>query len=201
MPRQAPPVRVPGPQAVVVNGFAGYPQSHDPATDAVLVRPARQRDVDDIVSMWRCMMAFHHELDTRFQFEPDAPTQFRKLVRGALRDRSACLYVAELEGSLVGYVMAHLAPRPPVYPVGRYGFISDLYVLERWRRMGIGGALLRHAVAWLSARAVTAVELLAAERNLDAHAFWEAMGFRQFLVLYRMDLEQTSERAGGGQRL
>jgi len=89
---------------------------------------------------------------------------------------------------VVGYVLAYEAARPPVYPAGRYGFISDLFVLEPYRGQGIGRALVRRALLWLRTIGVTSVELLASEHNEHAQRFWEAVGFRRFLRMYRLDM-------------
>lgn len=165
-----------------------------------LVRPARRSDTDEITGLWQAMMSLHRALDPRFKFDADAASAFRQHVRSAMRNREMCVYVAELGGRIVGYVLAHTTPRPPIYPVGRYGFISDLYVMEPYRRQGIGQTLLQYAVKWLASLGVTAVELLAAERNEQGRAFWEAMGFRPFLVMYRLDMVAASGDAPDRER-
>jgi GNAT superfamily N-acetyltransferase len=95
---------------------------------------------------------------------------------------------------VVGYVIAEMQARLPIYPAGRYGFISDICVTERYRRRGIGRALAERAVRWCSGEGATSVELFAAERNPVSGAFWSAMGFGPYLRMLRMDVDDALRR-------
>lgn len=153
----------------------------------VAVRDAHKRDVDAVVRLWEEMMTMHFELDARFRFVADAPVAFARHLRQTMGSRRARVFVAEAGGAVVGYVLAELHERPPIYPVGVYGFISDLCVTESRRRFGIGRALFERAWQWLISCDVTAVELHAADCNDAGLRFWKAMGFTPYLRLMRQD--------------
>jgi len=154
-----------------------------------VIRPARRSDVDGIALLWQEMMALHFDLDSRFRFVADAPTAYARHIRRSMSSRRAHVAVAEASGRIVGYVLAELHERPPIYPVGIYSFISDLCVEPSQRQRGIGRALFRAAWRWALSCGVTAVELYAAERNPTAFAFWQAMGFSPYLRLMRREAE------------
>lgn len=164
------------------------------------VRPAQRRDVEAIVDLWAEMMHLHGGLDDRFRFAADAPRAMDQHVRRCLRSRQARVFVADAGGALVGYVLAELHVRLPIYPVGRYGFVSDLIVHEPYRRRGIGKLLAERAIAWLRSEGVTSAELYAAEANPDAVAFWRAMGFRSYLKMMRKELVVADVGSSGAPR-
>lgn len=152
-----------------------------------VIRETRRGDLSAIVSLWREMMDVHAGLDERFRFVADAEAEFARHARRMQKSACSRIFVADLGGAVIGYVLAETQIRPPIYPAGRYGFISDLCVAERYRRRGAGRALVERALAWLRSEEVNAVELLAAERNPDAIAFWESLGFKPYLRLLRLD--------------
>lgn len=149
------------------------------------IREARREDLTSVVALWREMMAVHVALDDRFRFVADADVEFARHARRMMRGPVSRILVAVVGGQVVGYVLVELQQRPPIYPVGRYGFISDICVSGRHRRRGIGAALVQRAIGWLRSEGVNTVELLAADRNETARSFWAAMGFEPYLVMLR----------------
>jgi len=154
------------------------------------IREARRGDVDIVVGMWVAMMAYHYALDHRFHFAADAPASYASHVRMLMKNRLARVYVAESDGTVAGFITAEVARRPPVYPVGQYGFIADMFVDPAYRRRGIGRALFEQTAKWLRSCGVTSIELLAAERNAEGAAFWRAMGFEPYLQMLRYDVSR-----------
>jgi ribosomal protein S18 acetylase RimI-like enzyme len=162
-------------------------------TDAVepawAVRDARRVDVPTLVLLWKEMMDFHSAFDERFRFLPNAGRSVEQHLMATLRSRGARIVVAEASGRVIGYVLGEIHQRRPIYPVGTYGFISDISVTADWRRCGVGRALADALLRWFRACGVTAVELFAAERNPVAVEFWRSAGFAEYLRLLRIELD------------
>ena len=134
-------------------------------------------------------MEYHRERDPRFRFLPAAVREFEQHFLSTVRSRDAVILVAEVHGDVVGYVLGEMHSRKPLYPIGKYGFISDLAVQENHRRQGIGRALVDRLLDWFRRKGATAIELFVAEANPVSESFWTAMGFRGFLKLVRRELE------------
>jgi ribosomal protein S18 acetylase RimI-like enzyme len=64
-------------------------------------------------------------------------------------------------------------------------FVKDLVVHERWRRRGLGEALLRHVFQTFAKRGAPAVELKVDAANLSAVGLYERLGMR---VVERLEL-------------
>ena len=156
------------------------------------VRQARRNDIPSIVALWQQMMAVHQALDGRFRLVADADVEFARHARRMMQAAGSRIFVAEMGAHVIGYVLAEMQQRPPIYPAGRYGFISDLCVAEPFRRRGIGRALAQRAIGWLQSEGATAVELLASDRNQTAREFWAAMGFEPYLVMLRRESDAHS---------
>jgi len=153
-----------------------------------IIREARRQDVGAIVMLWKEMMAFHAACDVRFRFTPDAPKDFQNHLMSTLRSRAAYVLVAQAHEQVIGYIMGEVQERKPIYPAGKYAFISDICVTAAHRRSGVGRALVQNLLERFQQRGVTAVELFVAEANPVSVAFWQAMGFKNYLRMLRLDL-------------
>lgn len=153
-----------------------------------VIREATKHDIDHIVSLWSSMMVVHGELDPRFRFAPGVQKDVHKHIRATLRSRAARIFIAQHEREIIGYILGELHTRRPIYPIGQYGFISDLMVSEKWRGNGIGSALAKRIEEWFRAEGVTTIELFVAEANEGSTSFWENVGFRSYLRLVRKEL-------------
>lgn len=162
-------------------------------TDAVVIRRAVPRDVRVLAGLWREMMEFHRKLDPAFEFGPAAQTGIEKHLSETIRSTGGRVFVASAGGRMIGYILGEIQERKPIYPLGRYGFISDLSVTSAWRRRGVGRALVNTLMAWFHEHGVTAIELFILENNDVSTAFWQSVGFRHYLRLLRHDVMQVGE--------
>lgn len=155
-----------------------------------IVRDARLADRESIGMLWRELMRYHHSLDKRFVIAPDAVQRYVRHIQELMRGRNSRVLVAcdVTSGGVVGYIVGELQDRPPVARVGSYGFVSDIFVREEWRRHGAGQALFEELRRWFKDRKATAIELYVAYANPNAAEFWASMGLTPFLTLMHLDL-------------
>jgi GNAT superfamily N-acetyltransferase len=84
--------------------------------------------------------------------------------------------VAECDGEAAGYLLHHPAYDPDLG--GRTVAVVDLFVRERFRRRGVGRALLEAAAARAGAGGARALVWWVREANDGAIAFYERLGAR-----------------------
>ena len=161
------------------------------AKDSFVIREAGRRDLDSIAALWREMMNFHVSLDPRFRLAKNADRDMNRHLFETLRSREARIAVADAGDQLIGFATAELHAMRPLYPAGKYGLISDVCVTEAWRRIGVGRALAQDLLEWFRSKRVTTVELYVGALNPVSIAFWEALGFRDFLRLKRLELPEV----------
>jgi len=101
----------------------------------------------------------------------------KRTLRWFLRLPGAECLVAEVEGETAGFLLAEHA--------GGRAHLITIDVLERYRRRGVGTALLHAMEEKLAARGVRQVELETATDNRAAVAFWHRHGYRTVGVLKR----------------
>jgi ribosomal protein S18 acetylase RimI-like enzyme len=154
----------------------------------MLVRPARSADLPRVGVLAAQLVRQHHALDPqRFLLVEPIEKGYERFLGGELRRKGALVLVAEDEGALLGYAYATLEPRNWNDLLDACGKLNDVFVDPAARRRGVGRALLDAVRAELVARGAPRVVLMSAWRNPDAHAFFEAAGFRRTM------LEMTAE--------
>ena len=135
------------------------PRRADEST-AFRIRPYRDGDEDDVVSLWKtCNLV-------RPWNNP------RRDIDSARTGRSSEIFVAvagESEERIVGSVMAGYD--------GHRGWVYYVAAHPEHRSRGLGGQLMRHAEAWLEGRGAPKVMLMIREENEGVRRFYEGLGY------------------------
>lgn len=75
--------------------------------------------------------------------------------------------------------------------------ITELYVMPKFRRLGVGKGLLREAAVFFAKQPIEALELLTGDDNLNAQEFYQVMGFSPSGELhYRRRLDGENGKIG-----
>lgn len=99
------------------------------------------------------------------------------------------LYMAECEGEPVGSFQLSFIPGLSRRGAWR-GQIEAVRVAAAWRGKGIGGAMMRWAVARCEERGCYIVQLTSDRTRADAHRFYEALGFKPTHTGFKLTLPQ-----------
>jgi GNAT superfamily N-acetyltransferase len=99
-----------------------------------------------------------------------------------MQDADACVFVAEQDGDVVGYVYGGLEPMSWRELREAAGFIHDVVVADTHRGRGIGEALVERASDWLRERGAPRVLLWTAQRNVAAQRLFLRLGFRATMI-------------------
>jgi GNAT superfamily N-acetyltransferase len=106
---------------------------------------------------------------------PSTPEQVeRRLTHLGAADR---VFVAEVDGELAGLAGIHVSPSLE-YDADA-AKVSAIVVDERFRRRGIGEALMRAVEDEARRRGCVLLFLTTAERRADAHAFYRRLGLEE----------------------
>jgi RimJ/RimL family protein N-acetyltransferase len=146
---------------------------HAPATE-VLVRPARERDLDAIVELFVEVAAEGRWIGTEAPVDRD---RRRRRLASSLEEERSVVLVAEAGGRIVGQLGMELAG----YGVAELGML----VAEGWRGRGVGSVLLREGIAWARGAGAHKVALQVWPHNAAAIALYEKFGFQREGLLRR----------------
>jgi len=111
-------------------------------TGKFAIREARARDIPTLVALRRELFAAmgYREPELLSQVANASARYFATaLPRGEFR-----AWVAEVDGEVVGYgrLVIHTVPPTPRNLAGKEGYIMNMFTRPKWRRRGIGTAIL-----------------------------------------------------------
>jgi len=151
---------------------------------ATVVRRAQPGDLAALGRLGAALLHTHFAFDrNRFKAPGEDPEGgYAWFLGSQLGDPDVAVFVAERNGSVVGYVYAGLEPESWKELRDAAGFIHDVVVDETGRRLGVASQLVEAAVAWMRERGAPRVMLWTAEQNEGAQRLFEKLGFRRTMM-------------------
>jgi len=143
------------------------------------IREAVASDYESLCVLFDEGDALHREnLPWIFQ-KPRGAVRERDYVLGLIADEAVGFFVAQVGDRLAGLicVMIREAPEVPIFARRRYAMIDNVVVEEKFRRAGIGRALVEKAHEWAVAEGAESIELNVWEFNQEAIEFYRALGY------------------------
>lgn len=86
------------------------------------------------------------------------------------------VFVVDCAGELAGFLSFHISPL--FHAAGNMGRITAMAVGRQFQRRGVGRQLVAAAEQFAWTHGCLRIEVTSGDHRLDAHAFYEAMGFR-----------------------
>jgi ribosomal protein S18 acetylase RimI-like enzyme len=92
--------------------------------------------------------------------------------------RFSNVFIAEIEDEIVGFMLCRIK-RVPQYMGGvLVGELSDMWILPKARRLGIGDKLSRLSIDWLRKQGAHSIEIQVLRDNEASWKLYERMGFQ-----------------------
>jgi ribosomal protein S18 acetylase RimI-like enzyme len=156
------------------------------------IRRAERRDLLAVGKLGAMLMRTHYAFDPqRFLAAGEGAERGYASFLGSMLDSpDACIFVAEENGEVTGYVYAALEPLSWKELRGPAGFIHDIAVRDEARRSGVATRLLEAAVAWLREHDAPRVILWTAAPNAAAQGLFRRIGFRDTMIEMTMELDR-----------
>lgn len=150
-------------------------------TEWMLIRLATMDDYRGLCAVLDEVDALHQRALPQVFRDPGGSARSREYIASIVADETACLWVAEEEGQIVGIL--HISIRQtrddiPILVPRRYAVIENVAVVRKRRRQRIGRALIERAERWASEQGIDQIELHVWEFNEQARAFYEALGYQ-----------------------
>src|ERR1043166_6334376 len=117
---------------------------------ALEIRKAKTRDMESLGRLGAMLMHTHYAFDPQRFLAPGPGTEtgYANFLGSVLDSPDDCIFVAEAEGDIVGYVYVALEPLSWKELRGPAAYIHDLAVAEHARCHGAGTQLMESAIAW-----------------------------------------------------
>lgn len=149
-----------------------------------VIRKAEPRDRAALGRLGAMLMRAHYAFDPKRFLEPGPGSEsgYGSFLGSVLDSDENCVFVAEQEGAIIGYVYAALEPLSWKELRDYAGFVHDVAVVEEARQSGVATKLMETAIGWLRDRGAPRVILWTAAPNAAAQALFRRLGFRDTMI-------------------
>jgi ribosomal protein S18 acetylase RimI-like enzyme len=167
----------------------------------LLVRDAREDDLDDVSKLAARLVRLHHAFDPqRFFLQEPVEEGYRWWLGRELSNESAIVLVATLDERVAGYLYATIESRDWNLLLDKHAGLHDIYVDDALRAKGVGEALMRAAIERFEDRGVPRVVLMSATKNEAAQRLFARVGFRPTMVEMTRELTDKKKKTAGSRR-
>ncbi|WP_306180705.1 GNAT family N-acetyltransferase [Rhizobium sp. AN73] len=152
--------------------------------DKLIIRTARQEDVPALAAIYAADEVGGHGDTADGSAQPDYLAAFRDIDASP----TETLYVAELEGEVVGTFQTAILTKL----IGRGAksmMIEAVQTRSDMRGRGIGAVMINYCLEEARRSGLNAVQLTSNMARLDAHRFYERLGFEKRHFGFRMKLK------------
>ena len=159
-------------------------------SSALAIRRATKQDLPALGVLGALLLRTHHDFDPQRFMAPGADPErgYAWFLGTQLSSDDVAIFVAERDGTVVGYVYAGIEPLSWKELRDEAGYIHDLLVADEARRLGVGEALLDAALAGLRGRGMPRVVVGTAAQNETARRLFERRGFRATMIEMTLEL-------------
>jgi ribosomal protein S18 acetylase RimI-like enzyme len=143
----------------------------------IKIREATQNDKPSLTEM-RLALQVHDEAHNprTWQTTPQGKRRQAEQVDAMLQDPEGSVLIAEENGKSVGFTWGTAIIRPHYTP-DRVGSINLIYIIEGYRRRGIGTQLVKALFDHFKTHQVKMITLNYILGNPHAEGFWKKLGF------------------------
>ncbi|MDP8951388.1 MAG: GNAT family N-acetyltransferase, partial [Actinomycetota bacterium] len=113
------------------------------------VRPGRRADAAEAARLWFRSAEEHARYDRVYAAAPNAERTMRRFLADLSADSSySCLFVAEIDGEMIGFLSGELREGSPAFEPKTWAAVEDVYVVPEHRSLGVGRALFEECQKW-----------------------------------------------------
>ncbi|MFH1231007.1 MAG: GNAT family N-acetyltransferase [Planctomycetota bacterium] len=146
-----------------------------------IIRRANKGDLDSIVFLSAQAAKLMHQISPagfgKPLAEPVNIKKEKKWYHQAIKDKGKVIFVAEKNGKIIGYLMGIIEKYPDDLLDAPYLTLQYLCVDEKYRRSGVGKALMQEIEKWTSQQGLSTLELIVYNNNQPAKAFYKKLRY------------------------
>jgi ribosomal protein S18 acetylase RimI-like enzyme len=149
--------------------------------DGITIRPLTDADIPSLCARIADHQDYHRALEPQWPAGADIAADYFAFIQTECAAHAGRTFLAVDDRAIAGFVCIITDKRGAPDDPARHAFVHDLYVAPEYRRRGIATRLMEVAEAFAHSQGVTEVRLGVLERNQDARALYDALGFRDYV--------------------
>ena len=147
----------------------------------VFVREAKLQDVEELANMALKLVKTHSKYDKLlYGLSSTAKEEYIKYFRKNIHGSKQTLVLAETGCKIVGYALAGIEPRAPIYRLNKRCVVHDIFVVKGFRGKGLSRALFQKLLEFSKKKKIRLMQVIVDERNEKAIQIYKRFGFKDY---------------------
>lgn len=152
------------------------------------IRKANLKDIPEITKLGEKLWNYHDKnFKEALMFNKrkgSAGKLFSGFVKKNIKSRNGLVLVAVDEG-IVGYCIGFIKKNTPIFACEKVGYISDLYINEKYRGKGVSSGFKKIVFNWFKKKKLKQAEIAAYPHNKPAVPIYKKWGFNDYHLILR----------------
>ncbi|VVB75025.1 Mycothiol acetyltransferase [uncultured archaeon] len=146
------------------------------------IRPAKIKDLNVLTNLFLDLIKNEKSIAPAFKtLDRESIPGIRKYTKKCINSKSnSFLLLAEINEKVAGFIYCQIKNRPKIYTVKKIGYVSDLFVVKKYRKRSVGKSLMNEAIKLFKSKKIKHICLSMLSGNKNALAFYESLGFKEF---------------------
>ena len=158
----------------------------------IIIKNAKKKDILCIVKLQKGLAKYHEKTastkDDKFYEgkNKNASLLFRKFLQEHINNKKSLVLIAHDNKKPIAYCLSFIKEDVPIFKVREYGYISDLYVEEEYRRQGLGKKFINLSKKFFKNKKIKFIQLAVRSHNQKAINLYRKAGFKDHHITMRM---------------
>ena len=148
----------------------------------IRILKASEEDSQILMKLEKEYMKFHQALDRYFSFKEDISEIWLPYLKSILKDENFIVLLAKTEDNIIGYSIAKIASRSPVYKIEKSARILDLYVAPSHDRKRVSKLFIEEIINWAREKGVSYIEHPIATKDKAREQLSRELGFEDYVT-------------------
>jgi ribosomal protein S18 acetylase RimI-like enzyme len=153
------------------------------------IRKATLNDLDTITQQAITLLYQHAQWDDYFNPAEEVDKKYTEFFETCISDPEKQLLVAEEKEQMIGYALGEVHTRPPIFQIQKIGFISDVFVVPEFRKLGVAKKFLQELKDWFKSKNLEYIEISVHTQNDIALKIWSKYGFEDSSLKKRVHIK------------
>ena len=156
-----------------------------------LIREAAEQDYAGMNALFEEIDEYHRKALPQTFRKQEGQARTREFVFRVIADQNAVIFIAEMQNEIIGLAYAYVRtiPELAIRIPCRAGEVDQLIVHEKYRRCGVGKALMKRIDQWAGQMKLDRLELSVWNFNEAAREFYLKLGYEHaFIRLWKQNV-------------
>lgn len=155
----------------------------------LILREAREQDLDFLAKLWLELMVHHENDSALFQVNHQEPSGIKEILLKKLENENTQIFLAENKMGILGFIVCFYQIGSEIFKLYKKGYIAETVISKPFRGQGIGRELYRKAENWLLEKKVDHIQLQVSVKNQSGIQFWTQQGFDKVTFVMNKEIK------------